>query len=436
MRRPASFAALAGAALAVLTTVAVVPAAAAPAAKADILVDAATGRVLTGNSIHLAMPPASTAKIMTALVAAERLPPDATLTVDARAAAVESEKIGFAAGTRWPLNEMLSALMMVSANDAAYTIASNVGAGSLDTFAADLNATARRLGMHDSTLGDPAGLDDTTSYKNGALMSAYDLAVATRNALTVPAIAQWAGLHAFSFVDPQGTRHQFTNHNRMLPGGAFAYVGLTGFKTGYTQRAGHTLVATATRNGRTLIAVILGASDSGYSQAASLLDSGFAMPPNAAGTGENLPATGVSSYSARAADLVAFASLGNGVAAGTGTGTTPAANSQTPLPLLNQPARAAAPRAAATAKTRHQSGGLFRVRNLVLVIVVLLVITFFLRRRAVKRQRARRLARQRQRAAAMRSGGLPVVDGRYRPGLRVGPPVESHIHVQRVDANR
>ena len=73
------------------------------------------------------------------------------------------------------------------------------------------------------------------------------------------------------------------------------------------------------------------------------------------------------------------------------------------------------------------------MRNVVIVLLILLVIAFMLRRRAVRRQRARRIARQRNRAAKMRSGGLTVVDGRYRPGDRVGPPVESHVRVRRDD---
>jgi hypothetical protein len=79
---------------------------------------------------------------------------------------------------------------------------------------------------------------------------------------------------------------------------------------------------------------------------------------------------------------------------------------------------------------------LFRARNLLLVLLFLSATTFGLRRRAVRRQRARRLAQRRQRAMAMRSGGLPVVDGRYRSGLRTGPPVESHVRVRRAEERR
>ena len=76
---------------------------------------------------------------------------------------------------------------------------------------------------------------------------------------------------------------------------------------------------------------------------------------------------------------------------------------------------------------------MFSLRNFVIVLFLIGVVVFVLRRRTVRRQRAARLARKRQRAAAMRSGGLPVVDGKYRSGLRLGPPVESHVRVRSVN---
>ena len=396
---------------------------------ADIVVDAGTGRVLIGDQVHKAVHPASTAKILTAVTAVERLCPDATVTGDAQDAAVETMRIGFAPGKPWPLDQMLASMMMVSANDAAYAIANTIGKGSLDTFAADLNATARRLGMKDSTLNDPAGLDDETSFRGGPMMSAYDLAIATRNAMTVPDIAKWAGMHEYSFVDPSGVSHRLLNHNHMLPGGGNDYPGATGFKTGFTSRSQHTLVAVASRNGRTLIAVVLGVPDAGYAEAASLLDAGFGMPANAPGTGETLPKVAVSPCADRAADQLAFAGL-----AMTSTPTsTPAVTVESSIPVFDSSPVAAATTsstsAAATASSHH-APGLLRTRNIVALLLLVGAALFLLRRRAVKRQRSMRLARRRQRLSAMRSGGLTVVDGRYRVGTRIGPPVESHVRVR------
>jgi D-alanyl-D-alanine carboxypeptidase len=327
--------------------------------------------------------------------------------------------------------------MMVSANDAAYAIAHT--AGGLDTFADQMNAAAARMGMRDSTFNDPAGFDDATSFRGGPKTSVYDLAIATRAALRVPAIAKWAGLREHSFVDPDGVQHWLTNHNRMLPGGTYAYEGANGFKTGYTKQAQHSLVTTATRNGRTLIVALLAAPDAGYAAAASLLDAAFAMPPDAPGTGVVLPEVNVSLYANRAADRAAFAKLSTvGASAGPVTGATVPDS----VPVLDQlprePAPVAATQAASTDAASGDGGGPgpFRVRNLMIVMLSALATTVALRRRAVKRQRARRLAQRRQRAIAMRSGGLPVVDGRYRAGLRTGPPVESHVRVRRAHERR
>jgi D-alanyl-D-alanine carboxypeptidase len=399
-----------------------------PQPQADIVIDAGNGRVLIGTNIHAHIHPASTAKIMTALVGVERLAPNAMVTPNAQAANVELHRIGLTAGKAWPLNDILASLMMVSANDAAYAIADTVGHGSLDEFAADLNETAARYGMHDSTFGDPAGLDDTTSYKGGPYTSAYDLAIATRNALAVPAIAKWAALYQYQFNDISGVHHYLTNHNRMLqPGGAYAFPGILGFKTGYTSRAQHSLVAVARRNGRTLISVILGAPDAGYTEAANLLDAGFAMPVNAAGLGVTVPPVRVSMYANRAANRDGFAALGRVTAA-----TTPAAALGPTVPA-SIPVGDIAPHGAATAiASTHEAptkSSLFSMRNVLLVLFLVLLAAFFLRRRAVKRQRARRLAHRRQRVAAMRSGGLTVIDGRYRIGTRTGQPVESNIRV-------
>ena len=117
----------------------------------------------------------------------------------------------------------------------------------------------------------------------------------------MPAIARWAATRTYEFTDAGGTRKRLTNHNKFLPDNGFGYRGANGFKTGFTQQAGHTLVATANRDGRELIVVILGAVDSGYTWAASLLEAGFATAANTKGTGIRLPAVAVSPYGTRVA---------------------------------------------------------------------------------------------------------------------------------------
>ena len=409
-----------------------------PPPQAFVVVDAGTGAVLTSRNLHQPLPPASTTKILTALVAIERLPSNAMISVTPNAAGRESTVIGMKAGQHWPLDQALASMMMVSANDAAYAIAETVS-GSIPGFAADLTSTAKRYGMKDSTFSDPAGLTDATSYHGGPKMSAYDIAISARNALTVPAIARWASTRTYEFTDPGGTQQGITNHNKFLPDNGFSYAGANGFKTGFTQIANHTLVATANRNGRELIAVILGSVDSGYTWAASLLDAGFATPANTKGTGIRLPDVAVSPYDTRVAQRAGFVHLARGgneavPLATTTTTKAPTANAAGNGPGSNGSGRERASAAASTTSTRtatHHGGGLFTLSNFLLVLVVVLFVAVLLRRRAVKRQRARRIARQRARAKAMRSGSLPIVDGRYRTGTRLGPPVESQVRVQR-----
>lgn len=396
-----------------------------PAPKAEIAVDAGTGVIVAGDHVHDALPPASLAKIMTALVAVERLPADTTVPVSARAAGEPAMKIDMQAGSRWPFEQSMASLMMVSANDAAYAIAEDVGGGSLDRFASIADATAHRLGMRDSKFSDPAGLDDSTSFDGGPRMSAYDLAIATRNALTVPMIANFAALRTYTFVDPSGQQRYLTNHNKMLPGShAYDYAGATGFKTGFTDRANHTLVATATRNGRTCISVVLGAADLGYSTAQHLLDECFAAPASAPANAARIPEPNVSLYASRVDDRAAFAALARHrvSAANESAGVAAAA------PIAARPSQPQA----TTSSSHHHHRGIFSLRNLLIVLVLLLLAFVMLRRRAVRRQRIRRLARKRARAAQMRSGGLTIVDGRYRTGMRLGKPVESHVRIHRV----
>src|SRR3954451_424341 len=395
-----------------------------PPPEAVVLVDAGTGRVITARNMHTAIPPASTAKIMTALVAAERLPPDATVPVSANAANREAMKIGMQTGTKWSFDDTMASLMLVSANDAAYALAEAVG-GSVKGFASDLNATARRYGMKDSTFGDPAGLTDGTSYEGGPKVSAYDLAIATRNALAVPEIAQWENTKTYDFTDPTGLHHTLENHNKFLPGNTYGYEGADGFKTGYTEAAQHALVATAKRGNRQCIAVILGSSDSGYTWAASLLDKCW-QKPAVAMTSTRLPPVRVSPYATRAAAKADFTAASVGKTA-SASGKTPATISAGTKRRIDAEVAAATSPIAAT----HKKPGFLSHFNLIWWFLLLAVIAFFLRRNAVKRQRARRIARQRARAKAMRSGSLPVVDGKYRTGTRVGQPVESAVRVAR-----
>jgi D-alanyl-D-alanine carboxypeptidase (penicillin-binding protein 5/6) len=309
--------------------------------------------------------------------------------------------------------------------------------------------------MRDSTFSDPAGLDDKTSYQGGPRMSAYDIAIATRNALAVPELAKYADMRKYNFVDPTGLRRYLINHNKFIPGSTFGYAGATGFKTGYTERAGHTIAATATRNGRTLIAVVINTYDI-YGWAAQLLDQGFAAPAPA--NARRLPPVAVSPYDSRIATRNAFAAFvsGNGTipaspaAVGTdttastttfSTSTTSSSTSSTSTTSTTVKSSTTKPTTASSVVAGDQIsaqqaagasgvGDWLILRNFAIVVILLIAAVVLLRRRAVRRHRARRIALQRTRAAKMRSGALTVVDGRFRAGNRSGPPVESHVRIR------
>ena len=182
--------------------------------------------------------------------------------------------------------------------------------------------------------------------------------------------------------------------------------------------------------------MILDSSDSGYTWASSLLDQCW-KKPRVATTGKVLPPIAVSPYESRSAAKTGFTKLAN-VSLASASKKTETASTPTTVAEKNDAAAtpsAAASTTAATASptSKHHSPGLLAPSRLIWWFLLVLAVGFFFRRRAVKKQRARRIARQRARAKAMRSGSLPVVDGRYRTGMRTGPPLESQVRVARED---
>jgi D-alanyl-D-alanine carboxypeptidase len=173
--------------------------------------------------------------------------------------------------------------LLSSANDAAVALAERVS-GTVEDFAVELEATARRVGMQDErVLQDPAGLDDEFSVGGGNLLSARDLAIAARALLGERRLAELVANPKIRFFGGDGIHHSLTNHNRLLR----TYPGAIGVKTGFTKRSGRCLVAAAQRDGRTMIAVVVDTYDM-YGYATRLLDQGFATPADA-GAEDRLP---------------------------------------------------------------------------------------------------------------------------------------------------
>ncbi len=238
-------------------------------ARAAALLDAASGRLLWGKEPHLPLPPASTTKIMTALLALElgRLADE--VTVSPRAAGVEGSSLYLRAGDRYPLGELLEGLLLVSANDAAAAIAEHL-AGSVENFALLMTGRARSLGLRHTTFRNPHGLTES-----GHLASAHDLArlaaVALRDRRFAALVARVEGEAAGRTAGGEPLLEPLWNTNRLLT----SYRWAEGVKTGTTAAAGACLVAAAARQGMRLIAVVLDSRDR-YADSVALLEWGFA----------------------------------------------------------------------------------------------------------------------------------------------------------------
>jgi len=233
--------------------------------RAAILVDDASGRVLWAQHPHERRPVASTTKILTALVALNRLQPHTVITVAKSVPRVPLVREGLHAGERVQAWKLFYGMLLFSGNDDALALAIGA-AGSRSKFVALMNDEAQRLGLRDSHFRSPSGVEDVDNYS-----SAWDLAALTRVALRNDRFRRVVRtkIEHVSWSPPTFAK-VYVNHNLLLG----SYRGANGVKTGYTSKAGHCLVASATRGGRTLIAVVLDDPDM-YVDARRLLNLGF-----------------------------------------------------------------------------------------------------------------------------------------------------------------
>lgn len=237
-------------------------------AEAWLVVEADSGRVLQADNATMPWYPASVTKIMTAYVTLKavkegRLTLEQTLTVSPVAASQSPSKMGFKPGTQVTVENALAMMMVKSANDMAVVLAEGVG-GSIDGFSAMMNQAAQRLGMTQTSYVNPNGLP-----ADGQITSARDLAILARAVIReLPEYEYFMHIPAIRFG-----RRTTNNFNKLIG----HYPGADGFKTGFICASGYNLVASATRNGKRLIAVVLG-STSGSARAvraAQLLERGF-----------------------------------------------------------------------------------------------------------------------------------------------------------------
>jgi D-alanyl-D-alanine carboxypeptidase len=256
-------------------------------AEAYLLFDANTGKVLQADNATQPWYPASLTKIMTAYVTLSavkqgRISLDTLLTVSPNALSQAPSKMGFPAGTTVTVDNAMKMMMVKSANDMAVVLAEGVG-GSVEGFAGLMNETARQLGMTQSHFVNPNGLPD-----DAHISSARDMGILARAFYRdLPEYEYFAHLPGIKFG-----RRVTMNFNKLIG----RYPGADGMKTGFICASGFNLIASATRDGRHLIAVVLGAPSSAQRtiKAAQLLEKGFSRSKLAwlkpsLGTVEQLP---------------------------------------------------------------------------------------------------------------------------------------------------
>ena len=235
-------------------------------ARSAIIMDATTGDVLWERDAGRPLPPASTTKIMTAILALESHRLDDSFTVSRSASQVVPSKINLRPGQEMRLRNLLYAVLLNSANDAAHVVAEGLG-GSIDQFAARMTARAHQLGADTANFQNPHGLTEP-----GHLASARDLAVIFRHGLRLPLFREMLETRSVS-VPVEAPRLQWVSlrsHNRLLTGYQYQVIG----KTGYTRVARRCFVGSASHDNREIVIALLGARDL-WGDAKKLLEFGF-----------------------------------------------------------------------------------------------------------------------------------------------------------------
>ena len=236
-----------------------------------LIADAGTGEVLAAKDPHARNRPASTLKLLTALLAVDQLPADRVVVGTQADANQDGSRVGIGPAGRYTVRQLLTGLLLVSGNDAAHALADQLGG--VSTTVRQMNELAAKLGALDTRAATPSGLDGP-----GMSASAYDLALAFRQVLSRPLLVELLGTRQADFPG-FGDRPGFvvSNDNKLLR----SYPGALGGKTGFTDDARHTQLDAAQRGGRRLMVVLMRGEQRPVSmseQAARLLDYGFALP--------------------------------------------------------------------------------------------------------------------------------------------------------------
>ena len=234
-------------------------------AESAILLDATTGQILYQKNIHQPRPPASTTKIMTGILAIENGNLTDEVEASIKAAHEGGSSIYLSPGEKLTLEELIYGLLIKSGNDAAVAIAQHIG-GSIDNFAQMMNFKAKQVGALNTNFKNPNGLP-----QEGHLTTAYDLAKITRYALKNDLFAKVVATPKKRISWPGHNWDRILNNtNKLLARSDF----VDGVKTGYTKAAGRCLVASATKDGRQLISVVL-KSNQMWQDSLNLLNYGY-----------------------------------------------------------------------------------------------------------------------------------------------------------------
>ena len=235
------------------------------AGKGAVLIDIKTGQVLCAVEKDEQLMPASTTKILTAIIAIESGRLDDTVTIGPNPPRVEGTRVYLVEGEQISMRELVMAALIHSANDAALAIAEHLG-GSAQGFAALMNAKAREIGALNSNFVNPHGLSEEGHYTTAydlALIGRYCMSNGTFRDIADDKVLDWKG---------QEWQTRLININKLL----WSYDGANGIKTGYTKESKNTIIASAERDGRQYLAVVLGSTgDQIWDDAAKLLDYGF-----------------------------------------------------------------------------------------------------------------------------------------------------------------
>lgn len=237
-------------------------------AEASLFVETKTGQVFYAKNPYKRLPIASLVKVMTSLVALEYKSMDEKFSVSEPAADMEPDKMFLVPGEKLSLRELLGGIFLVSANDAAEVLAEGI-TGDRQEFIKLMNDKAKQLGLKDTYLVNPTGLDEDF---NNSYSTAYDLAILTRYLIRrYPAVVEISSTEHI-YLPQTSDRQEYDMYSgiNLLT----TYPGVVGFKTGYTPEAGLTLITLARKNGHEIIGVLLGSEDR-RDEARELLDYSF-----------------------------------------------------------------------------------------------------------------------------------------------------------------